>query len=224
MVEAENENRSAYRLRWIGYGLLTFALLDVVSVLVPFDVGNPSWRLQTIGALVERVVVPLLGLALVFFGEFYNRKTLEKIPLALLSWLCLLLAILSFLLAPTALLNTLGLDSQAGQQVDAGVQQRLKQLSEVENRLNQIRPEDVPKLATQLKELGIETDPQNPEKVKETILNRIKLLRDLTPVQAQNARSAQRTGLFKNTIKWALGALIASTLFFILWKTSDWAR
>lgn len=225
MTESATENRSVYRLRWVGYGLLVFALLDVISVLIPLEIGNPAWRLQTIGALVERVVVPLLGLALVFFGEFFDRRPIEKFLLLGLSWLCLLLALLSFMLAPTALLNTLGLDNQAGQQVDAGVQQRLGQLKQLEDQINQGKPEDITKFATQLNSVGItKLDTQDPEKAKADLLARIKLVREQTATQAQSARSTQRLGLFKNTVKWALGAVIAGVLFFILWKTSNWAR
>jgi hypothetical protein len=42
--------------------------------------------------------------------------------------------------------------------------------------------------------------------------------------QAKTALRNQRVGLYKNSVKWNLGALIASTLFFILWRTTNWAR
>ena len=224
-AEPASENRSIYRLRWVGYGLLIFALLDVISILIPPEIGSSAWRLQAIGALVERAVVPLLGFALVFFGEFFDRRPIEGFLLRSLSWLCLLSAIVSFTLAPTALLNTLGLDNQQGQQLDAGVQQRLGQLKQLEDQINQGRPEDITKFATQLNSVGItKLDTQDPQKAKADLLARIKIVREQTAAQAQATRSAQRLGLFKNTIKWALGAVIAGVLFFVLWKTSSWAR
>ncbi len=82
---------SIYRLRWIGYGLLILSLLDTIAVLIPANFGNRLWELQTIGAVVERVPVPLLAMALIFFGEGYDRRGLEDIFLKVLSWVCLLL-------------------------------------------------------------------------------------------------------------------------------------
>jgi hypothetical protein len=231
MSESTSENRSIYRLRWVGYGLLIFALLDVISVLIPPDINNPAWRLQAIGNLVERVVVPLIGVALVLFGEFFDRKPIEKILLKLLSWICLLLAIVSFILAPTVLLNTLGLDAQAGQQADLEVQQRLAQLKQSEEQITKAPAEKITQLATQLNSAtqsnnptAPRIDPSDPEKLRASLLARIKLVQEQTTRQAQATRSTQRTGLIKNTVKWALGAIIAGVLFFILWKTSNWAR
>jgi len=37
-------------------------------------------------------------------------------------------------------------------------------------------------------------------------------------------KNTQKMGLLKNSVKWNLGALVASVLFFILWKSSRWAR
>jgi hypothetical protein len=224
MTESANKDRSAYRLRWIGYALLIYALIDVIHGFVPPDIGNPGWRLQTIGNLVERVVVPLLGFGLAFYGEFYDRLSIEKIPLRLLSWLTLLLSVIFFLLVPITLLNTFGLDTQAEQQVNAQLQQQLGRLKQVEDQINQSRPEDIAKLATRLKDAGVTVDAENPEKLKTEALGRIKQTREQLPVQAQTARSNQRQSLLKNSAKWALGALIASVLYFIIWKLSDWAR
>ena len=70
---------SIYRLRWIGYGLLILSVLDTIAVLLPANFGNRLWELQTIGAIVERVPVPLLAMALIFFGEGYDRRGLENL-------------------------------------------------------------------------------------------------------------------------------------------------
>lgn len=224
MSEAANENRSVYRLRWIGYGLLIFSLFDTVAVLFPPGFTNPAWEFQTLGALVERVVVPILGMGLVFFGEFYDRLGFEKIPLKLLSWLCLVLAILFVLLMPLGVLSTLRLDNQNNQQVGRQVEQQLGQLKQLEGQLNQSKPEDIKALGNQLNSFGIAVDSQNPEDLKTKILARIGVVRNQLQGQADATRSNQRRALFKNSVKWNLGALISAVLFFILWKSTDWAR
>jgi len=221
---AASENRSVYRLRWIGYGLLVFSLMDTIAVLVPLGFTNPAWEFQTLGALVERVAVPLLSMALIFFGEFYDRSTFEKIPLKVLSWFCLLLALLFLLMVPLGVLATSRLDTLNEQQINRQLEQQDKQLTQLKTQLDRSRPEDIKALGAQLNSLGISADAQSPEELKTKILSRIEAVKAQTQEQAQANRSGQRRTLLKNSIKWNLGALISSALFLLLWRSTDWAR
>lgn len=92
-MASEDQIQSIYRLRWVGYGLLLLALFDVIQLLLPLNYQDPVWVLQTVGAIVERVPVPLLGLLLIFFGEDAERTSIEDILLKVLRWATLLLAI-----------------------------------------------------------------------------------------------------------------------------------
>ncbi|MBW4679360.1 MAG: HpsJ family protein [Microcoleus vaginatus WJT46-NPBG5] len=219
-----DEGRSIYRLRWVGYGLLLLALFNTVEIFIPPDFMNPGWELQTIGALVEQVPIPLMALVLIFFGESYDRTRLEKPLLKLLSWLCLLLALLFLLLIPLALVNTLRVDDQVNQRINAQAQQQISQLQQVEDQLTKGTPEDIRTLATQLNSLGIAIDSQNPEEIKSQILARIPPAKAQLQQQAQTERSNQRLGLVKSSVKWNLGALISSVLLFIIWRGTGWAR
>lgn len=224
MAESAEQNRSVYRLRWVGYGLLIFALIDSIQLFIPPGFTDPAWELQTIGQMVERVVVPLLGFALVFFGEFYERLGFEKWILRFLSWICLLLAIVFLLMVPLGVLDTLRINTQSDQAVASQVDQRLKQLDQLEKQLNQSGPEEIQKLANQLTSLGIPVDTQNPDKLKTEVLTRVKAAREQLQKQAQTGRSNQQQTLLKNAVKWNIGAVVASVLFFILWKGTNWAR
>lgn len=218
------ENLTAYRFRWIGYGFLVFALIDAIHILLTLPTGQPTWVLTTIGQFVERVVVPILGFALVFFGEYYGRKNAEKIGLRVLSWLSLVLALVFLLMIPPVFLQTLNVNNQAQQTVNKEVEQRLTQLKQLEDQLARSNPEQLKALATQLSSVGVSVDPNNPEAVKTQIQARIKTVRDQLQTQAQGATAGQTSNLWKNAIKWSLGALVAAALFFYLWKSSGWAR
>lgn len=215
---------SVYRLRWVGYGLLVLSLFDTIAVLIPPDFLNPVWELQTIGALVERVPVPLLGLALIFWGEDYDRTNWEEIILKVLSWVTLLLAILCLLMLPLGLVNTLRINGQNSQQITAQSQQQLTQLQQVQDRLNKGSPEELKTLATELNRLGLQVDAQKPEELKTQLLSRIPQAKQQLENQTKTVQSNQRLALFKNAIKWMLGALISSVLFFTLWRGTGWAR
>ncbi|XZO02578.1 MAG: HpsJ family protein [Microcoleus sp.] len=215
---------SIYRLRWIGYGLLILSLLDTIAVLIPANFGNRVWELQTIGAVVERVPVPLLAMTLIFFGEGYDRRSLEDIFLKFLSWICLLLAMVFLLMLPLGIFGTIYVNSQNNKQITNQANQQLAQLQQVEERLNKGSPEDLKNLGTELNRLGVAADTQNPQELKTQILSRITPAKERLQAQSAVVQSNQRLGLFKNAIKWLLGALISSVLFFMLWRGTDWAR
>lgn len=218
-----NENLTVYRLRWIGYGFLIFALVDVIHILVSIQPNQATWGLQAIGQVVERSVVPLLGFSLVFFGEYYGRKNVEKIGLRILSWLCMILAVLFLLMIPPVLLGAISLNSQTQQQVDQQVEQRLTQLKQLEDQLNRSNPEQIKTLANQLSGLGVSVDPNKPDAVKAQIQERIKTVREELKKQAEGATANQTSGLLRNAVKWSLGALVTAVLFFYLWRSSRWA-
>ncbi|MEZ2227860.1 HpsJ family protein [Microcoleus sp.] len=215
---------SIYRLRWIGYGLLILSLLDTIAVLIPANFGNRVWELQTIGAVVERVPVPLLAMTLIFFGEGYDRRSLEDIFLKFLSWICLLLALVFLLMLPLGIFGTIYVNNQNNKQITNQANQQLAQLQQVEERLNKGTPEDLKNLGTELNRLGVAADTQNPQELKTKILSRITPAKERLQAQSAVVQSNQRLGLFKNAIKWLLGALISSVLFFMLWRGTDWAR
>jgi len=224
MSGSQEQGLSIYRLRWVGYGLLLFALVDTFQVLYPLQLTNPAWELQTMGALVERLPVPLLGLVMVFFGEDYNRTGLEGIFLKLVSWLCLLLAILSLLLVPLGVTNTLRLNNQNNQRIEAQAQQRLAELEQIETQVSQGSSGDLINLAEELNRLGLPVDVSNPDGLKSDILSRVATAKERLPGQSEATRNNQLQVLLKNSVRWNLGALIASVLFFYIWRGTYWAR
>ncbi|MEG3956899.1 HpsJ-like protein, cyanoexosortase A-associated [Microcoleus sp. herbarium2] len=215
---------SIYRLRWIGYGLLILSLLDTIVVLIPARFGERLWELQTIGAIVERVPVPLLAMALIFFGEGYDRRSLENLFLKLLSWVCLLLGLVFLLMLPLGIFGTIYVNNQNNQQITTQANQQLAQLQQVEERLTKGSPEDLRTLAGELSRLGVPANTDNPEQLKDQILSRVTPAKEQLQKQKAAVQSNQRLTLFKNSVKWLLGALISSVLFFTLWRGSDWAR
>jgi hypothetical protein len=225
MTGAQGEQTfSIYRFRWIGYGLLILSFFDIIATFTPSSFLNPVWELQTIGALVERVPVPLLGLALIFYGEEVDRSDLEGLLLKFLSWLCLLLALLFILMIPLGIVNTVKINNQNNQQIAQQAGQQLSQLKQVEDRLTKGTPEDLKNLANELTKLGVQANTQNPEELKKQILSRIDPAKQNLESQSKAVQSNQRLVLLKNSVKWVLGALISAVLFFTVWKGTDWAR
>lgn len=215
---------STYRLRLVGYGLLLFAVVDVVQLLYPPQLTNAVWELQTMGAIVERLPVPLLGLVMIFFGEEYDRRMWEDLFLKFVSWFCLLLALLFFLLVPLGVVNTMRINTQNSARIEAQSQARLQELEQVEKQVSQGTAQDLRTLAIELNRLGLPVDTQKTDELKSEILSRVTAAKEQLPAQTEGTRKNQRRVLLKNAIKWNIGALVSSLLFFYIWRGTRWAR
>ncbi|MBH8552900.1 hypothetical protein I8751_11070 [Nostocaceae cyanobacterium CENA357] len=208
-------------LRILGYGLLLLALFDIIEMLIPLRLMNPSWEFQTFGALVERVPVPLIGLTLIFYGELHARARWEFLTLKFFSWLSLLLAALFLFMIPLGIVNTVRLNRQSYTQINTASLQQMSQAEQVEKRLKQATPQQIDNF---LKSQGRSTNAKNPQELKNQVLSEVSKAKEQIKNQAQANQSTQRLNLFKNSVKWNLGALISATLFFTIWKLTQWAR
>lgn len=214
-----NVSPFSLHFRLVGYGLLMLALFDLIHILVPLQLMNPIWEFQTIGGLVERVPIPLLGLMLVFYGEGNYRKKWEIILLKLLSWASLLIGFLFLLLVPLLVVNT----SRLNNQVSSQVTQQLTQLQQLENQVSNGTPQDINELATRLNQ-GRPVDIKDPQQLKSRLLSEITKAKNTIQPQTTAALADRRLALLKNAAKWLLGALVSGVLFIYMWNTTRWAR
>lgn len=215
-------------VRWVGYGLLVLAFFDVVEIFVPPVLMNPAWEFQTIGQLVERVPVPLLGLALVFLGERDQRTRWEPLILNILSWLALLVGVLYFLLVPLGIVDTIRLNTQNQQRVERQLEQRQEQIQQVKEALGQATTvEQMQFLISQLDSQGRTPQIQGTEQlaeVKEQLSTFLEQGETRIQEQAESQKKSQRLGLLENSVKWNLGALVSAALFISVWRLTGWAR
>lgn len=207
--------------RFLGYGMLLLALLDIIEMFVPPNFMNPSWEFQTMGRLVNQVGVPLIATLFVFSGKLAKRARWELGVLAFLSRLTLLVALLYILLIPVGVVNTVRLYNTNLQQLKTGYEQRLSQATQVEQQLNKTTATDIENL---IKRQGGSLNGRNPEDVKNQILSELTQAKEQLKTQKETNQSSVTVNLLKNSVKWNLGALISSVLFFIIWKETRWAR
>lgn len=220
--------RSATLLRWIGYGLLIFSIFDTIAIFIPPAFLDPVWEFQTIGQLVERVPVPLIGMVLVFYGEKNGRKKWEIPLVKLLSWLTVLFAVIFFLLAPLGIVNTVRLNSRSNEQIDTEMQQRTEQIAQVKELLAKAStPAEMQDLISRLDTQGRAPDIKNSQQLDEVrtqVSNLIAEAEKTMQTQAQQAKSNRQISLFKNSVKWNLGALVSGALYLLLFTGTAWAR
>jgi preprotein translocase subunit SecF len=181
---------------------------------------NPLWQFETMGAIVERVAVPLLGLVLVFFGEEKFRSSFEQKFLKLLRWLCLLVGVLFFLLVPLGVVSTLQVKAVNDTQMKQQYSQQKARVERVEKQLNQIKDQD---LENFIKSQGRTLDGQSSQQARAQFLAKINKDKNQLENQFKQAMSNRRLTLLKNSAKWNLGALVSGVLFIYIWLLTRWA-
>jgi hypothetical protein len=218
---AVTQQSSMTIIRLLGYGLLALALFDIIEMFVPPNFMNPAWEFQTIGSLVERVPVPLIGFVLIFFGERYARTKWEIPILNVLSWITLLFGILFIFLIPLGIINTVRLNNQSIAQIRTLSTQQISRAEALEKQLSQVTPEQIDKF---FKSQGRSLEGKSPEEAKDQFLSQVSQAKEQIKTQAQATQSLRGFNLIKSSAKWNLGALVAGALFITLWKATGWAR
>lgn len=226
MNRVENiEYRSTILLRLVGYGLLLFAFLDVVTILVPPAFTNPTWEFQVLGELVERVPVPLIGLAFVFYGEKTFRTKLEKLLLKGLSWTTLTVGILFLLLLPLGINNTWRINDLNNRQINEQIAKEVGELQQFQNLLEQAKStQELQQLFASLNSQNQAPKEGNAKQLKLELLSQLNARKQQIQTRAESTRKVQQFTLIKSSIKWNLGTLIAAGLFLSTWYITEWAR
>lgn len=207
--------------RILGYGLLVLAFFDLIETFMPLELMNALSQFQTIGTLVERVPVTLIGLVLVFFGGLDERNKWELLLLKILSWLTLLVGILFILLIPLGIGNTVQINNILTAQVNTQYEQKISQVKGFEDRLKQATPENILDV---VKRQGGSVVGKNPQQIKAELLSKVDKSKAEFKTQADASKWQQQKSYLKKAVKWNLGALISGFLFISIWKYTDRVR
>jgi uncharacterized membrane protein len=220
--------RSLDLFHWVGYGFLLLTLFDLFEIFVPPRFMNPVWEFQMLGAMVERVPVPLIGLVLVFCGEPNLRARWERSILKFLSWVALLFAVWFLLLVPLGISNTVRIDRQSNEEINTQVKQEIAKFQQIKDRLEEAKTkEEVEKLLLRLdRQVSFPAiaNFQQLEAVKQQISSSIAASEAKIKTEAEDNKKNRRFTLFKKSVKWNLGALVSGALFFYIWQSTRWAR
>ena len=118
----------------VGLILIVSALLDYTILLIPPNFLDAQWQIGFISQLVDRGIIPLVGLALLFAGlwtgnQISDRSNLFRLPLALPALILASLLGLIFLLAvPLHINNSLQERGAALERIEEEAQTTIAQL------------------------------------------------------------------------------------------------
>ncbi|MBE9078644.1 hypothetical protein IQ241_15305 [Romeria aff. gracilis LEGE 07310] len=131
---------AAVSLKIVGGITILASLIDFLVLLIPPDFLNRQWQIATTTQLVDRGIVPLVGIALLFTGYWIDSSlgsTVQRRSLAvdMRFWVCVLACILGvvFLVATVLHPNNIRIQSrdalaqvsQEAEQANEQLQQRL---------------------------------------------------------------------------------------------------
>jgi hypothetical protein len=208
-------------LRTIGYVLLLLVVLDLIAMLIPLRLMDPTWEFQRFGELVEQVAVPLLAIVLIFYGEEWERGRLELRFLQGLSWCCLGFGILLLALMPLSFSDAQRITIDNHTQLSSEYSQKMDQSEQVEKLLRQGSSED---LNTFLVIQGRSSEGNDPKQVREQLLADLTQTRQKLKDEYNAKQDEQRLKLLKNAVKWNIGALVSGILFIYIWRLTRWVR
>jgi len=213
-------------LRLVGYGLLLMAIVDIFFLLIPPQLMDPVWEFETMGTIIERIPVTLLGVVLIYYGERSDRAPIETLLLKISSWLSLFAAIFLLLMIPLSINNGFRIYHQQNAQANARFVSQKDTIEQYKEQLNLAdSTEDIQNILQQQAQQRVEIpNSVNTQKLKTDILQKLQKNQETITEQAKTFRNQKRTLILKKCLRWNLGGLISAILFFLIWKSTGWAR
>lgn len=214
-------------LRLVGYVLLLLSCFDVLNILIPPRFMNPEWEIQAITELVERVAVPLIGLAFVFYQDVALRVKVELVLLKGFSWAALIVGVAYLLLLPLLVVNSFRLDAVLVGQNSILADQRMTQVDQVQQRLSQASSKtEINALFNRFSGQPLPPDLVSKDlpSLKQELLATINKGKPSIRRQAEATGTERRLKLFKTALKGFLGALISGFCFIYIWVLTRWTR
>jgi hypothetical protein len=211
-------------VRFIGCGFLALSTVFLSELAFPPQFTNPTWEVSFVAVVLERTPLPLLGLAMVFWGGLESRRKWELPVLKMLSWSALVASILYMLLIPLGFSALSRLNSQNQAQLNAQYQQQMSQLDEAQLRLENATSQELDLLVKAFKQQDPTSTFTKPQDLKTKLYEEINATRQKADSIRANAQRSRNNGMLKSAVKSTVLSLLSAFLFFYTWYLTLWAR
>ncbi len=220
------ENHSFSLLRFLGYTLLIFSLIDYLGILIPPRLTDPNWEFQAIGQMVDHVWSILMGLIFIFL---YNQGSIIKPRqlsiLKFFSWAALPIGIVYLLMLPLGINDSLTLYKNINNQFTHQQAQQQEQLQKVTEKLNSTNSsQELNNIARALNLPNASEASQSPQELKNKISQQIQTSSQSASTAANIAKREQVKNLIKTALRINLGAIISGVCLITLWRLTRWTR
>jgi ABC-type multidrug transport system fused ATPase/permease subunit len=232
---------AAIALKLVGIVTVLSALLDFIVLLVPPNFGNPEWFLNATTQIVDRGIVPLVGIALLLAGFWVERMAGKSarggsLLADLRFWACAVASVLGliFLIFTFLHINNVRITSQeALAQVEREANQATAQLEErLTGELNQQQSQlqflfeddallqqaiDAGQLPTEIQQFQ-----DNPEGLNDFLNQRADQARQEIETEIGTRREDARAQIRQEAAKSAARVSISSLLMSIAYIVIGW--
>jgi hypothetical protein len=232
-------------LKVVGVIMILSFLVDTITSLIPFQVSNKPWLIATLTQMVDRGIIPMIGMALLFAAYWFEansgagsgRKSWQDLRLwasILASLLGLIYLIIIFLHPNTVRLNqqqTLDQINQQATQAESQLETRLttevNQQRALANQLiaasdDQLNQAVQGGAITQEQATQIRQFKQNPESLDPYLQERAGQLRTQLQTEIRAQRQQTEQAAKTDAIKSGLRVGISSLLLAIGFITIGW--
>lgn len=219
------EERS--QLLWLlaGYALLTFASIDYADILIPGSFNDRWWQLQTIGRLVENAWVLLLGLIFVFYRREGYVARGEMYLLRCLSWGSLVLGLCYLLMLPVGINHAWHISRSDRFRPATPISRPVRQVPPFKERLQQATTyETLAKLTIPLKSYDRISQIDGDTERQARSLTETSQSEQNGPANEITILEDPKKELWRHSVKWNIGCVLASTWFILIWRLTRWAR
>lgn len=209
----------------IGYLWLIFTfVISYTSNLIPFQMFNAEWELETIRKIINIIWAPVIGFCLVFFTRQREIKLIEKKILGLLSWLPLVMAILYLATLPLIFTDVNRIKGNIEMEFNRQWEITNNQFVQIEEQLKQASPKEIEAFINNQPKTA-KTDPNlSTEEKKKVYIYKIEAQKKALYDQAKKELINKQNQQDKQVIYLGIGAVIASALMYNIWRFSDWTR
>ncbi len=231
--EIRQFNLSLYRsvslLHYIGYGLLLFGSLDLLSSLFVLPLQEGDALLQFLAKIANGAPVLLVGLGFIFWGERRPRYLWELPVLKWMSWVTLGLSLLYLGSVPLGIYGatrSLAQYQQVFQQQTQQQQRKLLVLTRKIETSNSRSELEAIATASGLPEFlaTLNTEAQTTPALKVSLTEQIQADVKTQQAKLQNMQQENSLKTLTNVVQWSIIALGSSALFWLIWRLTAWAR
>lgn len=181
---------TSFCLKIVGLILIISALLDYITLAIPFQPLDPKWQISFTGQIVDRGIVPLVGISFILVAAWIEatvnnpvqKSSFEiRLPVFILASL---LGLLFLLLVPLHLNNLRLASSTELNQIQQGANQAETRIKEQYDQLNILAqdPQRLQELEVRLKQIDgaiasgqFQGQTLNPEQLQQLQTNRQQL-------------------------------------------------
>lgn len=229
-------SQAAQFLKLAGLVLILFTLLNYVMLLFPLNLGDVEWRLRFTTQLVDRGILPILGIALMFSAYGFEdilgiSKAQPKIGWNTLKFwvylMSLFLGVLFLLLIPLHVTSAIAGSNQAIERVNQDAADAKEQLEE---RLAQQQAQitDLLKSDQRVEDFtgGVELTEEQSETLEkfkndpEALKLQAATIRDRLTEQIerrkQQAQQRSQNGAFKSIVRTGISSLLLASCYLTI--------